>query len=114
MTITKAFASGTGTVTDNFLFSIKGQGKNSYIDLTVVITGNGSAVIDNLPIGDYTVTELTAWSWEYTPDSESKPITVVTDEALNKLTFTNTYQESDWLSGESGVADNDFGTPATP
>lgn len=33
--------------------------------MTVVIVGNDSITIEKLPIGDYTVTEVTQWSWRY-------------------------------------------------
>lgn len=38
----------------------------------VVICGNGSVTIKGLPIGKYTVTEVTDWSWRYTPVDSNK------------------------------------------
>ncbi len=48
-----------------FLFHVRGQGKTAYIDIVVSIQGNGSVVLESLPVGEYTITELTDWSWEY-------------------------------------------------
>ena len=102
LTITKNV---TGTERkDTFLFNIKGLGKNSYIDITVAISGNGFAVIDNIPIGEYQVTELTDWSKQYSLRNVSTAdgkITVTTAPA--SITFTNNYEGSDWLTGEHSI-----------
>lgn len=62
LTISK---SGWDTIDENqtFIFRVQGEG----IDLRVVIQGNGSKTIKDLPIGNYTVTEETEWSWRYAP-----------------------------------------------
>jgi len=115
MTIKKDVKDGAGnalTTTDNFLFSVKGQGKFSYVDLTVLITGNGTVLIEELPVGTYTVTELTGWSWEYssgyTVSHSNGEIATEVDSTKNVITFTNTYIGSDWLNSESEVKDNNF------
>lgn len=72
------------------------------VDLTVTVHGNGSVTVRNLSTGQYTVTEVTDWSWRYKP--EQKTISVDLDQAKT-ITFTNTraYEGSNllwrWLNG---------------
>ena len=72
----------------------------------VVINGNGSVTIKGLKIGEYTVKEVTGWSWRYTPDSETKLITLkATGE--NSVTFANTRSSIKWLNGNA-YSKNEF------
>lgn len=103
--------------TDTFLFRVKGEkGGTANIDLTVSITGQNSVTISNLPIGIYTITELTKWSWRY-DDSDIEPIQVnvseVTADYTNKITFTNVANFRTWLGGEC-VKENPFKTYVEP
>lgn len=66
--------------------------------LLVTIVGNERAVIQNLPVGRYTVKELTDWSWRYTSSDEEQ--TVVPDAFQETLAFTNTRRVWQWLSGD--------------
>lgn len=102
LTITKT----VDTVEPNqtFLFHIKKDGA-AYMDVTVQVGADktGSVTIKGLPVGSYTVTEDTAWSWRYAltgtndraVDLNSGVNGVVTIDFANKLT-THT-----WLSGET-------------
>lgn len=114
LSITKAL--GT-TTQDTFLFHIKGQGKVSYIDIVVSIQGPGTIVLEKVPVGTYTVTELANWSWEYTCSAVTATgltITGLTNgaqftlgETGGTVTFTNTPDPSNWLNGET-VNENQF------
>lgn len=107
ITITKSFADGGGVATDSFLFRVKGKDYNNrHIDLTVSITGAGTVTIENVPIGNYEVTELTAWSYEYTA-SQAMLNGKVTEGSTSNFAFTNTYRPSNWLGGEASE-DNRF------
>lgn len=120
LSITKAL--GT-TTQDTFLFHIKGQGKVSYIDIVVSIQGPGTIVLEKVPIGTYTVTELTNWSWEYTCSAVTATgltITGLTNgaqftlgETGGTVTFTNTPKPSNWLTDET-VNENQFTVTPTP
>lgn len=120
LSITKAL--GT-TTQDTFLFHIKGQGKVSYIDIVVSIQGPGTIVLEKVPVGTYTVTELTGWSWEYTCSAVTATgltITGLTNgaqftlgETGGTVTFTNTPKPSNWLSDET-VNENQFKVTPTP
>ena len=64
LTIEKKAASDSNIdPNQTFVFRVQGEG----VDMQVVITGANKQVIKNLPVGDYTITEDTSWSWKYTP-----------------------------------------------
>ncbi|MDD6203781.1 MAG: InlB B-repeat-containing protein [Firmicutes bacterium] len=83
-----------------FLFRIKGTGENTKdIDLTVTVHGNGKTTVTQLPVGSYTVTEKTDWSWRYSPGESTQSIFLTSDGLV--LTFENIRTEEKWLDGDS-------------
>ena len=79
-----------------FVFRVKGEGVN----MQVVITGANEQVIKNLPVGDYTITEDTSWSWKYTPDGGAEK-TLTTSNIKNgaaTVTFENKNNGTNWLT----------------
>ena len=89
------------TANQSFLFHIKGQdARNSFVDTVVSINGEGWLIIADLPVGNYQVTELTGWSWEYTAAVSSYTVTIEAD-TQSTTTFTNTDNNSNWLNGET-------------
>ena len=90
-----------------FIFNVKGTSENCQdVNLTVTVVGNSSAVVENLPIGSYEVTELEDWSYRYTPDSVSKSITLAISPDSNKLTFSHVRSITKWLDGNSNAQNN--------
>ncbi len=89
----------TGTTKqDVFIFHIKGiDASNSHIDMDVTIAGSGSVTIYDLPLGNYTVTEDTDWSWRYTT-SVSSPTVDLKNDPDGTVEFTNTYVNNKWLN----------------
>ena len=82
------------------MFRVKGTSALSAdIDIVVTVNGNDSVTLTQLPIGDYTVTELTEWSYRYTPDSESKQIELSVVASENKISFSHTRTNTKWLDG---------------
>lgn len=81
-----------------FVFRVKGN--NNDVDMQVVITGTNKQVIKNLPMGSYTITEDTNWSWKYTPvDGDEKTLT--TSKIKNgaaTVTFENENNGTNWLT----------------
>lgn len=77
-----------------FVFKVKNNGNGKTME--VVITGPGKQTIKNLPVGDYTITEDTNWSWQYTPDQVTKNVEI--NGTTAEVTFTNTYSKSNWLT----------------
>ena len=112
LTIQKTGYSGYEKVDPNqtFLFQITGENMN----LIVTVHGNSPTTINGLKVGsEYTVTELTDWSWRY----EFSKWVFVSDDAAgangtenaaavtlgtdgNEITFTNTRSENKWLDGD--------------
>lgn len=111
LTINKSVSAEPTGANHSFIFTIVGKDSNNkHINLTISINGDGSVTIKDLPIGDYTITELSGWSYQYTADQAERNAEV-SESNVNEISFTNTYQGSDWLGDEDSV-DNDFGTYA--
>ena len=94
---------GCSNIDENqtFLFRLKGldEGVNDHIDMVVTIHGNGSVTIKDLFVGNYSVTELTDWSFRYTPDAVTKNVNVTTNGL--ELTFNNNRSLLWWLDGSN-------------
>lgn len=103
LTITKT---GWETIDENQSFIFKVVGDN--FEKKVVIKGNGSVTIKGLKIGTYTITEVTDWSWRYTPDKNGKTITLQPAQT-NEVTFANTRANDKWLGGDA-YSQNKFGS----
>lgn len=82
-----------------FLFTVRGTDENTRdVELTVTVHGNGKTTVAELPVGNYTVTEMTDWSWRYTPTGgAAQTVTAGADGA--ELTFANGRTEEKWLDG---------------
>lgn len=96
----------------SFIFNVKGKDNNIDLDVVIAIEDNeksGSITINDLPIGKYTVTEKTSWSWRYTPDKASKDVNLKED---NTVKFVNTRAKTLWLNG-CAYTENKFGSPIT-
>ena len=80
-----------------FLFQVKGTDENTRdIDITVTVHGNGKTTIQDLPVGQYTVTEKTDWSWRYTPEEREQSLRLSSAETV---TFANERTTDKWLDG---------------
>lgn len=91
-------------VNQTFIFDIKGVDGTATedINLTVTVHGDGEITITDLPIGKYTITEQTDWSWRYKPsDGESEQTITLSPTEKNIVTFENTRAEVKWLDGDS-------------
>ena len=112
LTITKSGADVNDEY-QSFIFTVTGDPNDSRtadISLKVVITGNNSVTIKDLPIGTYTVTEVSGWSWRYTASPVTKtlkPDALLAENESNSVTIQNTRNKVQWLSGDS-VAENQF------
>ena len=81
----------------SFIFNVTGADGYSK---RVAINGNSSVTITGLKIGDYTVTEVTGWSWRYTPGGDSQTITLQ-PTVENVVTFANSRTGLKWLGGDA-------------
>lgn len=91
---------GWNTADENqtYLFRIVGTDENTKnIDLTVTVHENAKTMVTDLPVGSYTVTEKSDWSWRYTPDSETKEINLT--PVGETVVFDNSRTDEKWLDG---------------
>lgn len=87
-----------------FIFRIKGtDGNTKNIDLRVTIHCDHvpNVTVADLPVGNYTVTEESDWSWRYQPTNGEQTITLDPDGTKNVLTFENERKDGQWLSGDA-------------
>lgn len=102
--------------TQSTIYHISGsvQSENDF-GMDVAIPGNGFVTIRDLPVGIYTVTEKTNWSWRYTLTDiaaqtdtqavrEKNSIHFALTEAGETVTFTNARSNPYWLSGDCCAA----------
>ena len=98
LTIYKTGADTTIDENQSFIFKVTGSGIG---EIEVVIHGDGSAKITGLKVGtEYTVTEVSGWSWRYKPEHETQKITLE-GGVENQVTFTNKRENGKWLSGDN-------------
>ncbi|MBQ4601353.1 MAG: hypothetical protein IJB24_00700 [Clostridia bacterium] len=113
ITITKTVSANGGKVDkdQSFVFDIVGTSTGTKdINLTVIIYGNGSVTLKDLPLGTYKVTERTDWSWRYAKSSvqvsldggakttaTSKTFTLSADQTRT-VAFTNILTNKKWLA----------------
>ena len=97
LTIEKKAANGS-EIDQNQTFVFRVQGKG--VDMQVVITGEAQQTIKNLPVGDYTITEDTNWSWKYTPvgNAEKTLMTSDIEKGAATVTFENENNGTNWLT----------------
>lgn len=107
LTIKKAYPENADysiDVNQTFIFDVKGVDGTATadIDLTVTVHGDGEITITDLPIGKYTITEQTDWSWRYEPtDGKNEQTITLSPTEENIVTFENTRAEVKWLDGDS-------------
>ena len=102
-------ASGADSIDEGQIFMYRVQSAPAAaekVDITVTVSGNSSVVLTGLALGDYTVTEITEWSYRYHPDAVSKTISLKVDTAQNTLTFTHARVNEKWLDGNNDIINN--------
>lgn len=87
---------------DSFIFNVVGEGNIKY-EAKVVINGAGSATLTGLPVGNYTVTEDTGWSWRYTCDSNTKSAVLSSAKDNDSVTIKNKLDDNKYLGDETYV-----------
>lgn len=102
LTITKS----GGAENEPYVFTVHKDG-NKYSEVTIV--GNQSATIYELPVGSYTITEDTKWSWRYTPNI-GNGVSLTADSPNGSISCSNKKEKKYWLNGFSSVVQNIYGT----
>lgn len=101
LTIVKAAADDSKPIDKDQTFVFKVTNTNTGKTMEVVITGDGQQTIKNLPMGSYTITEDTNWSWKYTPvdkDGAVVPSQTITATGATTVTFENENKGTNWLT----------------
>lgn len=105
LTIVKAAADDRKPIDPHQTFVFKVTNKDTGKTMEVVITGEAQQTIKNLPVGDYTITEDTSWSWKYTPVGSTEK-TLMTSGIRNgdaTVTFKNENNGTNWLTSLAQV-----------
>ena len=92
----------------SFIFTVTGPDNFSK---KIVIQGNGTVVLKGLKIGEYAVTEDTAWSWRYTPRGGAVQTITLQPGITNTVNYMNDRTNDKWLDGNA-YCKNVFGTIA--
>ena len=100
LTIQKTAKAGT-TIDPNQTFVFKVTNNDNGKMMEIVITGAGQKTIKSLPMGRYTITEDTGWSWQYRPTEATQTITV--SETSKTVTFENEKTSTNWLTSLADV-----------
>ena len=100
LTIQKTAKAGT-TIDPNQTFVFKVKNNDNGKTMEIVITGEGQQTIKGLPMGSYTITEDTGWSWQYHPTADTQTITV--SETSRTVTFENEKTPTNWLTSFAEV-----------
>lgn len=95
LTIEKKAANGS-TIDPNQTFVFKVKNNDNGKTMEIVITGAGQKTVKGLPMGSYTITEDTGWSWQYRPTEATQTITV--SETSKTVTFENEKTSTNWLT----------------
>lgn len=122
LTVEKAIAKGKlQDPYQSFIFKVHYQGIPDGVgtilpsaDYNVLIVGTGSRTIVGLPVGSYTVSEDTHWSWRYKLVGNNDVSAVLSAESSTAtVTMTNRLDNEFWLSDEA-VAKNVFNSNDSP
>lgn len=95
-----------GAADESYVFDVFKDGVK-YSEVTV--WGNGTETLVELPIGTYTISENTGWSWRYSADNGGSAA-LTAQNPTGSIACTNTKNNNQWLNGFSEVVRNIFGT----
>ena len=95
-----------GADDESYVFDVLKDGVK-YSEVTV--WGNGTETLVELPIGTYTISENTGWSWRYSANNGGSAA-LTAQNPTGTITCTNTKNNNQWMNGFSEVVRNIFGT----
>lgn len=95
-----------GAADESYVFDVFKDGVK-YSEVTV--WGNGTETLVELPIGTYTISENTGWSWRYSANNGGSAA-LTAQNPTGSITCVNTKNNNQWLNGFSEVVRNIFGT----
>lgn len=102
LTISKAVTGDDGwDPHQTFVFKVTNNTTKETME--VVITGTGSKKITGLPVGSYTVTEDTNWSWSFKTDNGNQTVTLSSASDNRTVDVVNTFTQKNWLTSFAEV-----------
>jgi len=106
LTITTKFTVDADQV---FIFRVQGKSgtETAGIDLTLTVVGDNSVTVTKLPVGNYTVSELTDWSWRYENAYAVREVNLAYNDGKNEIVYENSRENPKWLDGNA-AKDNQF------
>ena len=109
--VTKTFSDGVVPEDgDTFLFKVM-QGEELIAEIVMsgkdIKNGKNSVTLSPLPLGTYTVTEDTSWSWRYTAVGGASKDAEVTATTNPEVVFENNKKTDKWI-GSVDYEDNDY------
>lgn len=105
-TCTLSITKQGGAADESYVFDVFKDGVK-YSEVTV--WGNGTETLVELPIGTYTISENTGWSWRYSANNGGSAA-LTAQNPTGSIACTNTKNNNQWLNGFSEVVRNIFGT----
>ena len=105
-TCTLSITKQGGADNESYVFDVFKDGEK-YSEVTV--WGNGMETLVELPIGTYTISENTGWSWRYSANNGGSAA-LTAQNPTGRITCVNTKNNNQWLNGFSEVVRNIFGT----
>lgn len=105
-TCTLSITKQGGADNESYVFDVFKDGEK-YSEVTV--WGNGTETLVELPIGTYTISENTGWSWRYSANNGGSAA-LTAQNPTGSITCVNTKNNNQWLNGFSDVVRNIFGT----
>ena len=79
-----------------YVYQIQSKDDLSFV-LNVTVVGNGSVTVHDLPIADYTITQMNDWSWRHKDAAQT--VTVGADG--KEVIFSDAVTNNQWLNGNS-------------
>mgnify|MGYP001105273989 CR=1 FL=1 len=105
-TCTLSITKQGGADNESYVFDVFKDGEK-YSEVTV--WGNGTETLVELPIGTYTISENTGWSWRHSANNGGSAA-LTAQNPTGSITCVNTKNNNQWLNGFSEVVRNIFGT----
>lgn len=105
-TCTLSITKQGGADNESYVFDVLKDGEK-YSEVTV--WGNSTETLIELPIGTYTISENSGWSWRYSANNGGSAA-LTAQNPTGSITCVNTKNNNQWLNGFSEVVRNIFGT----
>ncbi len=85
---------------DTFIYHVVGKATftGETVDMFVTLHGSNVTTVADVPLGEYTVTEQTGWTWRYATDGAKVVKNVVSDASKNVFDFSGEKTITTWVS----------------